>query len=135
MATRADFYTMSEKGEFTFIGSTSNSYYGDFEKATNIQDYLKSVRELLRENNSIEGKWYWPWKNSHISDEVFVFKNTPKLLNKNKGILLTKVHVRGCEETHLNFIKYTDRSNENLHDENGYFDQKYTEKYLLPIMQ
>lgn len=135
MATRADFYVLDVENQFKFVGSTVNEYYGDFEKATNLNDYLKSVKEILKENQSIEGKWYWPWKNSNISDEVFVFKLTPSFFNKNKGVLLTKVHVKDCPDTHLDFIKYTDRGNEVYHDEAGYYDKKYTERYLLPIMK
>lgn len=135
MATRVDFYVLTPDKKLNFVGSTVNEYYGDFEKATTLKDYLKSVRELMIENKSIEGNWYWPWKNSHISDEVFVFKQTPKFLNRGNGVLLTKVDVRGCEATHLNFIEYSKRGNENLHDEDGYYDEKFTEKYLLPIMK
>jgi len=92
MATRADFYIQDHKENLEFLGSTVNDYEGDFEKAKTVEQYRASVIELLEENESELGKWYWPWKNSVISDEVFIFRNTPKLFSKGKGVLLTKVY-------------------------------------------
>lgn len=138
MATRADFYVMLSDKSLEFIGSTSNSYYGDFEKATSLKDYLKSVKELLAENGSIPGKWYWPWKHSKISDEVFIFKLTPTWLFKNKGVLMTKVHVHddgGCDNPILNIVKYADRYDERYYDTDGYYQRDRTELVNLPIFE
>lgn len=132
MATRADFYVMKD-GELELIGCTSNEYSGDFEEATNLKDYLKSVRELLRLNKSSEGKWYWPWSNSHITDEVFVFQVKPNFFSKNAGVLLSKVHVNGCPETHLYFAKYDDRYNEDFNEETGEYNPVKAICLKLPI--
>jgi len=135
MATRVDFYVMSPDGELQFIGNTVNEYYGDFEKATNVKDYLKSVRELLAINSSIEGKWYWPWKTSNISDEVFVFKQTPTFFNKNKGKLLSKVYVNGedRDENYLWFADYDKRYDEKYmdNDERGWYKKEFATKIKL----
>lgn len=135
MATRADFYTMDKDGKLILIGCTSNNYSGDFEEATNINDYLKSVRELMAENNSIEGKWYWPWTNSHITDEVFIFKSTPKWYNKNRGVLLSKVYVHNCPDTHLYFAKFDVRYSEKYQLEGGYYKPEHATLIELPVFE
>lgn len=137
MATRADFYIMQPDSTLEFVGSTSNSYYGDFETATSLKDYLKSVNELLVKNGSIPGKWYWPWKHSRITDEVFIFKITPSWLNKTKGILMTKCDVKGesnLEMPELYIVPYSVRYDERYYSEQGYYQKDKTVKISLPIL-
>lgn len=139
MATRVDFYVLDVDEKLEFIGSTVNEYYGDFEKAVSLQTYLKSVRELLKENNSIEGKWYWPWKTSNISDEVFVFKVTYQLFNWTVGKTLSKVYVDGedRDENYLWFADYNKRYEERymVSQERGLYNKKFAQKIRLPRME
>lgn len=120
MATRADFY-IRKNGVLEFLGSTSNDYYGDFEKSTNEKHYRNAIREQLIGNKSIEGEWYWPWKNSFITDEVFIFDVRPALFNKGKGVLLAKVHTdQERKEPVLAFLDYDKRYTDRYHNEGGY---------------
>lgn len=136
MSTRADFYIQETTGELKFLGSTSNSYYGDFETATKRQQYLTSIWDLLRENGSQPNKWYWPWKNSQITDEVFIFRMTPRWFNRSKGVLLTKVYTRGEKSfDELYFIKYSDRGNPLHTDEDGYTKTESAQLIKLPILK
>lgn len=117
MATRADFY-IRKNNKLEFLGCTSNDYYGEFEKSKDENHFRKSVSELLRQNNSIDGKWYWPWKNSFISDEVFIFDVRPAWLNKHKGVLLAKVHTeKDRKEPILAFLDYRKRYQDAYMDE------------------
>ena len=106
MATSADFYTLI-KGELNFIGSTLNAYDGDYLESKKLNHFIEKVKEELKENNSIEGKWYWPWENSKLTDEVFIFELTPSLLNKQKGKVLMKISSDYDFENGIaNFIEY-----------------------------
>lgn len=106
MATRADYYTLI-KGELKFLGSTSNAYDGDYLEAKTLNQFVDRVNEELKGNNSIQEKWYWPWTNSKLTDEVFIFKNTPKLFNKSAGKVLMKIHSDGKYDTGLaHFVEY-----------------------------
>ncbi|MFD2874057.1 hypothetical protein ACFS5N_16360 [Mucilaginibacter ximonensis] len=134
MATRADFYIQHTDGKLELLGCTSNAYDGDFEKAKTVGQFRKAVGELLIENNSLPGKWYWPWKTSHITDEVFVFKHTPSFFNKDKGKLLSKVYVRDVSDDFLYFSDYEERYNRELfNEETGLFDISRAQLIQLPI--
>ena len=131
MATRADFY-IRKNNELEFLGSTSNDYYGDFEKSKNEIHYRDSVNMLLANNNSERFKWYWTWKNSYISDEVFIFDVRPNILNKSKGLLLAKVHTdKERKEPFLYFIEYKKRYTDKYIDEDS---AHYSEHCILIMM-
>lgn len=133
MATRADFYIMNTDGSLELLGCTLNDYDGPFEDATNEDQFRKEVSIMLQRNESVAGKWYWPWKNSHISDQVFIFKKTPKLLNKKKGVVMTKVHINpDTTEDQLAIVRFEDRYNEKYYNEDGYYDTSKVEIINLP---
>ena len=136
MATRSDFYILHHDGKLEFLGNTTNEYYGDFETANTETKYRLSVIELLKENHSILGKWYWPWDTSKISDNVFVFKCTPSFFNKYKGVLMCKTHVTGDNDNFkLPVVKYDERYNEKYYNEDGYYDPKFVEWITLRKMR
>lgn len=134
MSTRADFY-IRKKGQLEFLGSTSNDYYGDFEKSKDEKHYRKSVSELLVENRSFPKKWYWPWKTSFISDEVFVFDVRPSFFNKHKGVLLSKVHTeKESNEPVLAFLEYDHKYTEKYYKQEGYHYSKDCIFIEMPIV-
>lgn len=138
MATRADFYIWHPSGEIELLGCTSNAYDGDFETAKTDLEFRERVNNLLAENNSIRGKWYWPWKHSKITDEVFVFKVTPRLFKKRAGKLMSKVytqwHDSNSRELYLaDFdLRYDERY---CNQETGEYNINYTEKIILPVYE
>lgn len=136
MATRADFYILHPNGQMELLGCTSNEYSGDFEDAKNETQYRKGVSELLQANRSLPGKWYWPWLNSHITDEVFVFEITPTLFNKHKGRVLTKVYTKpDVPETKLAFIENSKRGDDRYTDQQGYTRLDYCKIIELPTFE
>lgn len=100
--TRADFY-IKEGDKYTYLGGNSNNYDGEFEKATNAFDFENAVEELLNEENDSIDNYAdqllpWPWKNSKLTCEVFIFEVTkPKFWQfwkrKDSGILYRKACV------------------------------------------
>lgn len=136
MATRADFYIQDKDGKLEFLGSTVNDYDGDFEESKTVTDFRKSVLDKLKENNSIAGKWYWPWDNSAITDEVFIFKHTPSFFNKDKGVLLTKTYFKD-KDYHSNVLGiclYKNRYSEKM-DDDGYLPDNMLSFIELPNLK
>lgn len=123
MATRADFYIMDAKGKLELVGCTSNDYDGEFEEAKTAHKFRKEVRIMLNRNNSIEGRWYWPWKNSHISYEVFIFR-------MDKKEVWCKTY-DDTSETQLAIIPMKDRY---MNEEGGY-NHENIEIIELPLMK
>jgi len=134
MATRADFY-IRKNGELEFLGSTSNDYYGDFEKSRTEKHFRQSVNDLLAGNQSLQGKWYWPWKTSFITDEVFIFDVRPQIFNKQAGILLAKVHTeKERKEPILAFLQYDKRYSDKYSNGEGDHYSKHCEFIEMPVI-
>jgi len=139
MGTYADFYILHTNGHMELLGCTKNEYDGDFTDAKTKKQFRDGVATLLTLNRSEPGQWYWPWKNSKITDEVFVFKATPKWYNRDKGVLLSKVYCKEEErdEDHLYFAEYDKRYDEKymVDGERGYYNPAFAEKIKLPLMK
>lgn len=99
MATRADFY-IKENDKYTLIGCTVNNYNGPFEVAKTASVFLKFVKSMLLEEGDTRDyigtqKLGWPWSNSKLTDECFIFEiKKPKfwqiLKPKDSGVLYKK---------------------------------------------
>lgn len=136
MATRADFYIQDKKGELEFLGSTVNDYDGDFEDSKTVSEFRQNVLDKLKLNNSVSGKWYWPWDNSVVTDEVFIFKHTPSFFNKDKGVLYTKTYFKGrdCNSNILGVCLYKNRYHESQ-DDSGYLPDSMIKFIEVPNLK
>jgi hypothetical protein len=78
MGTRADFYLLKEKTELQWVGSIAWDGYeiDGVEMATSEQGYLNIIQQVMsrrKDFTSPEKGWPWPWNNSKLTDEVYVF--------------------------------------------------------------
>lgn len=77
MGTRADFYLRKEQ-QLTWLGSIAWDGYSidNVGKAKTEKQYLSRLKTLLegREDGTFpKNGWPWPWKNSKLTDEIWVF--------------------------------------------------------------
>lgn len=79
MGTRADFYIVKTKtGTPKWLGSIAwdGNEIGNVEEAKTKLQYLGRIKKFLngRDDSTYpENGWPWPWRNSKITDECYVF--------------------------------------------------------------
>ena len=79
MGTRADFYIKKNK-KIEWLGSIAWDGYeiDEVEDAKSEEEYVKLLTEFLSERNDAtykEDGWPWPWNNSKLTDECYVFEH------------------------------------------------------------
>lgn len=77
MGTRADFY-VRKSNELNWMGSIAWDGYsiGNIGKSKTERQFLNRLKSFLSERDDAtypENGWPWPWKNSKLTDEIWVF--------------------------------------------------------------
>ena len=79
MGTRADFYLKNDDN-LEWLGSIAFDGYDidDVSKASTKTEFKKLLKDFLdnRDDSTYpENGWPWPWNNSKLTDEIYVFVN------------------------------------------------------------
>lgn len=85
MGTRSDYYIMKDE-KIEWLGSCGwDGYPGGIpEGLVNIEseeEFRKALAQLIQEHKGYDKNWPWPWKNSGITDYVYVFKENKVYCN------------------------------------------------------
>lgn len=86
MGTRADFYLM-ENDNLSWQGSIAwdGQEIGNVAKAKTIKQYKQLLKEFFDNRDDVtypEMGWPWPWENSKLTDECYIF--IPNRLSRGK---------------------------------------------------